>query len=367
MFVKVGMNAKSEGCSIPRRVTVICPSYSKGAVGADVNNARNAAKILQQAGFSVTLPELPVNESPLGIYNSYIKTIFSRTFIKSIFNAQGIVYTFFLPVTFVTGILKKVFGVKFLLIAFVAGAPLDSVWLKLYIPLLIATSRLCDGVVFHKYAWTLRFAKYSNKFTVVSGIVIDEQKLVSKRSDAQGWRVVNKLTDKMLVGVIGPFRGKNNSTLNFVLDNMGRFDPRIVFIMIGEFDSRRFHSNERMKFIGKVEDMVDSLRLVDCLLIVREFRTGAPMSKMVYAMGAGLCVVTNETEGLPVNNWEHAIVCRTGGIVATLNYLVNNQSELHRIGKNALEFARKEFNSKIENAKLSEFFADLWQDIGNYK
>ena len=157
------------------------------------------------------------------------------------------------------------------------------------------------------------------------------------------------LEGKVLVGVIGPFNSGNRPSIKYVFDRLNRFSDNIAFVFVGDVNSTDIIQNERAVFVGHADNLLGFLRNLDCVLIPRFFKTGSVMGKMVYAMAAGLPVVTNNPENMEVINGLQAVIGQMEELPNLLNELVANQEKMRLIGRNAKLYVLK--NHSLEKTK----------------
>jgi glycosyltransferase involved in cell wall biosynthesis len=350
-----------------RKVLIVCPGYTAGAIGADYDNARGVAELLKTSGYSVSLLDFEKKAKNMNLHTLYFTSILGNRLKlwRSLLSFDdGLVYGFFLPVVFAMSMVKKALGLRFKLVGFMAGAPLSSSWLvrALYLFMAILTVRTCDGMVFHRESFATRFSKLSKKSIQLGGILIDESIPIYNVLEKQNYKKEIGLKDKVLVGVIGPFNGVNLPALRYVLENLDKFSEKIVFVLIGDISEQQHINNPKLIFTGRVDNLVYTLSMLDCALIPRFSKTGAPMSKMVYAMAAGLAVVTNDPEGMRVRNGVEAMVGSLAELPNLLNSLADNGYLRSEIGKNARNYIIKYYNKRLEGERLVRFFESVQVD-----
>ena len=354
---------KNVNSSSVKKVLIVCPGYSRGATGADYDIATGVAELLKASGFSVSLLDFGKQPKKVNI-TFYLTSILGNRLKlwKSLLSfGDGLVYGFFLPVVFAMSIAKKALGLRFKLVGFMSGAPLSSSWLvrTLYLFMAILTVRTCDGMVFDREAGVTRLASLSRKSIQLGGILVDESIPLCSELEKRNWRKRMMVEDKVLVGVIGPFGGVYLRNLQYILDNLDKFSQKIVFVLIGDLYEVQRINDPRLIFTGRVDNLMYALSMLDCALILRFFKTGAPMTKMVYAMAAGLAVVTNDPEGMHVRNGVEAMVGSLAELPNLLNCLAEDEYLRRKIGNNARNYIIKYYNKRLEGERLVRFFESV--------
>lgn len=98
------------------------------------------------------------------------------------------------------------------------------------------------------------------------------------------------------VGLVGPFDNLFNAfQLKFLVDNLGRFDPRIAFVLIGECPAPP--SSPRISltgFLPSVSEYASAIRGLDALLVPVDRATFGPKNKVLEALAS--CVPVFMTE-----------------------------------------------------------------------
>jgi glycosyltransferase involved in cell wall biosynthesis len=164
---------------------------------------------------------------------------------------------------------------------------------------------------------------------------------------------------KISVGLVGPFFGQNARSVEYVDQHLHLFDPKIVFIFVGDLEQRNLKANHRMIFTGRVESLEAVLGAFDCLLIPRFADIGSPMRKMVYGMAASLPVVTNSAEGMLITNGVHAQIDSLEHLPNALNDLANDPRKRQEMGAEARLYVRKNHSKDIMINRLIEFMENL--------
>jgi glycosyltransferase involved in cell wall biosynthesis len=162
------------------------------------------------------------------------------------------------------------------------------------------------------------------------------------------------------VGLIGPFI-QNDVTnyyfLDFIYQNIDRFDARIKFIIIGQCDYRM--ANERISYTGYLndfQDYVDQLTLLDAVLVPAKFPSFGALTKILEPMACSVPVFTTPV-GLVsfdhVTPGEDILVCDESELVAKVNESLFDSDLMERVGKNARYTIEKYYTKTVNSKKLT--------------
>lgn len=213
-----------------------------------------------------------------------------------------------------------------------------------------------DGVIVNPVDSLVSFVRVrARSFATIPGVLIDTN--VVNRHELAAARIRKELGlgNRPLVGLVGPFHDWNRPSIDFVRRNSGLFEPEISFMFIGKYSRGDSFTDERVIFVGHVEDFVDYLSACDCLLVPRLARFGGPMNKMVYAMAIGLPVVTNNPEGMSVTNGENVILSQLSDLPREVNRLIQNPGLKEAIGRNARMYVEENYSANANEEKLVSY------------
>ena len=166
--------------------------------------------------------------------------------------------------------------------------------------------------------------------------------------ERRGWQ------DKRVVGLIGAFDKKwNEYALEFLDENIGKFDERIQFVIIGKCErSKRVH---RCLYAGFVEDLPGILSCLDAVLVARRLATSGPLNKIIQSMSCSLPVFTTP-QGMIGMDYAHQgndiIVAKENEMVRTVNSWIFDDDFMKTIGKNARQTVEKRYSNAANAAKL---------------
>jgi glycosyltransferase involved in cell wall biosynthesis len=174
------------------------------------------------------------------------------------------------------------------------------------------------------------------------------------------------------VGLIGPFIQKydinriflvSNYFLDFVYQNIGRFDARINFIVIGQCDYKI--TNERISYTGYLSDFhdyVDQLTRLDAVLVPAKFPSFGALTKVLEPMACSVPVFTTPV-GLVsfdhVSPGEDILVCDESELVAKVNESLFDVDLMERVGKNARRTVETYYSTAANSEKLTKVIEKL--------
>lgn len=161
-----------------------------------------------------------------------------------------------------------------------------------------------------------------------------------------------------LIGLIGPFNLKfNEHFLTFLYENINRFNNRIKFMIIGHCDYRI--ENERIIYTGYVEDYIDHVSCLDCVLVPSEIATTGPLNKVLEPMSLGLPVFTTPAGlvGLDyVTPGKDILVFEEKDLVDKIHELIFNEEFIKEIGGNARHTVETHYSKEVNMKKLTAVF-----------
>ena len=100
------------------------------------------------------------------------------------------------------------------------------------------------------------------------------------------------ISEDIVVGLIGSFNNDyNGQSLEYLYQNIDKFDSRIKFLIIGSVDNRIV--NPKIIYTGYVADYVGYLSALDALMVYRKVRTDGAINRMVEVMSMGIPAFAN--------------------------------------------------------------------------
>ena len=164
--------------------------------------------------------------------------------------------------------------------------------------------------------------------------------------------------ERKTVGLIGPFYQSNinNYFLDFLYQNVQKFDARINFIVIGLCDYKI--ANERISYTGYLSDFqnyVDQLAHLDAVLVPAKFSSFGALTKVLEPMACSVPVFTTPA-GLVsfdhVTPGEDILICDESELVAKVNESLFDLALMERVGKNARCTIEKYYSETLNSEKL---------------
>jgi glycosyltransferase involved in cell wall biosynthesis len=160
--------------------------------------------------------------------------------------------------------------------------------------------------------------------------------------------------DLHLVGLIGPFDYKwNEAALEFLEENLDKFDKRILFVVIGNCEGRK--NLDRCYYAGFVEDLPGLLSCLDAVLVARRLSTSGPLNKILQSMSCSLPVFTTPQGIVGIEhakNGTNIIVVEERDMPRTINSLLFNEELVKFIGANARDIVLKYYSHEACASRL---------------
>ena len=203
------------------------------------------------------------------------------------------------------------------------------------------------------------YGKFNKNIFIVQNFV-DETKFKPQKSSSE--RILNEKEQKN-VGLIGPFNQEydtnrnflvSSSILDFLYNNIHRFDARINFIVIGECDNQI--ANERISYTGYLsdfQDYVDQLMALDAVLVPSKFSSFGALTKVLEPMACSVPVFTTPAGLISfdhVTPGKDILIYDESELVAKVNENLFDVELMGRVGKNARHTIEK-FYSETVNCK----------------
>lgn len=196
---------------------------------------------------------------------------------------------------------------------------------------------------------TYDFYKNHNKKIDLIPVFIDESQFHKK----------SKLNnDKKIIGLIGPFEEYifNEYFLDFVYENIGKFDDKIEFKIIGKCKNKII--NERIFYTGYIEDVneyISEISSLDAVVIPSKVATSGPLNKIIEPMACSLPVFTTPkgVVGLyKAENCNNILIFNEDELVDGINELIFNDELMERIGINARITVENYYSKNVNKEKI---------------
>jgi glycosyltransferase involved in cell wall biosynthesis len=203
------------------------------------------------------------------------------------------------------------------------------------------------------------YGKFNKNIVIVQNFVDEKQFKPQESSHEQILKDIGGKT----IGLIGPFTQKyditrnflvSNSFLDYLYQNIQKFDVRINFIIIGQCDYKI--ENERISYTGYLsdfQDYIDQLTHLDAVLVPAKFSSFGALTKVLEPMACSVPVFTTP-HGLVsfdhVTPGEDILIYDESELADKVNEFLFDIELMERVGKNARRTIEK-FYSKTMNSK----------------
>jgi len=214
--------------------------------------------------------------------------------------------------------------------------------------------RRCDLVIALSGRIVKFYQRYARQIELVP-VFVDTN--VYRRNESAGQEIRERFgwRGKRVVGLIGPFDYNrwNDSALEYLEQNLDKFDERIVFAIIGKCKSKKLG---RCVYTGFVDDLPEMLSSLDAVLVARRLATSGPLNKIVESMSCSLPVFTTP-EGVVgmdyAKNGKDLIVATESKMTATLNSLIFNDDLMRTIGQKARQTVETNYSYEANAGRLT--------------
>jgi len=201
-----------------------------------------------------------------------------------------------------------------------------------------------------------------NKHIVVVQNFIDENEFKPQQNSRKR---MSDDKERKNVGLIGPFLQEydtnrnflvSSSILDFVYQNIHRFDARINFIVIGQCDYKI--ANDRISYTGYLNDFqeyVDQLTHLDAVMVPAKFSSFGALTKVLEPMACSVPVFTTPA-GLVsfdhVTPGEDMLVFEETELVEKVNKYLFDVDLMESVGKNARRTVETYYSTATNSEKL---------------
>jgi glycosyltransferase involved in cell wall biosynthesis len=123
----------------------------------------------------------------------------------------------------------------------------------------------------------------------------------------------------------------------------------------------RLQSNQFI-YTGYVDNYIDHISCLDCVLIPSKIPTGGPLNKIVEAMSLGLPVFTTPQGMVGLYHarpGKDILVFKEDKLVAKLNELVFNKELMAEVGNNARAAVESQYSIKAHGEKLVSIISSM--------
>jgi glycosyltransferase involved in cell wall biosynthesis len=205
------------------------------------------------------------------------------------------------------------------------------------------------------------YEKFNKRIFIIQNFV-DETKFKPQRRSSE--RIIGE-KERKNVGLIGPFiqtRDTNrnsvvsSSILDFLYENIHRFDERIHFVVIGQCDYRI--ANERISYTGYLSDFqeyVNQLTVLDAVLVPSKFSSFGALTKVLEPMACSVPVFTTPVGLISfdhVTAGKDILVYNESELVAKVNEGLFDVGLMERVGKNARRTVEEYYSETVNSRQL---------------
>lgn len=205
------------------------------------------------------------------------------------------------------------------------------------------------------------YGKFNKRICIVQNFV-DEKQLKPQKNSRQR---ISDNKERKNVGIIGPFFQKydmnrnflvSNYFLDFLYQNIHRFDSRIYFTVIGQCDYKIAH--ERISYTGYIsdfQDYVDQLGLLDAVLVPSKYSSFGALTKVLEPMACSVPIFTTPA-GLVsfdhVRPGEDILIYDEAELVDKVNKYLFDVELMESVGKNARNTIEEYYSKTVNSEKL---------------
>lgn len=202
----------------------------------------------------------------------------------------------------------------------------------------------------------LRFYKKHSKNIDLIPLFIDEN-VFKKNKEGDKYKVKT-------IGMIGPFYNTHNKGfLDFIYNNLDRFDNRINFVVIGRCDSK-IKSNRIVYtgYLDSIQEYVNQVSRLDAVLVHRVYLITGPYTKVIESMSCSLPVFTTPKAMVGLEHAKHGrdiFIFEENKLIDKINELIFDDELLEKIGRNARITVEKYYSKKVNTKKLIDIIESL--------
>lgn len=165
------------------------------------------------------------------------------------------------------------------------------------------------------------------------------------------------------IGLIGPFNTvRNEYYLEFLYNNIERFNDNIKFIIIGNCENKI--RNDKIVYTGYIKnhlDYMEQLSSLDAVLIPSKIATLGPLTKILEPMACSIPVFTTPKGVVGLSNYknkENILIFTEENIVNGINESISNKNLMEKVVKKSREYFKKYYSKKANENKLLKIFKE---------
>ena len=281
--------------------------------------------------------------------------------VRTLISYRGLVGCTSMPVTLTAIIIRAIVGSRIRLTTWLHGMPANGLLRVVYRLLSVVVLRNCEAVSSDELSGAFPIVmRYSRHAIPMPNVLLPEYESNSTlRTILRNSMGIN---NEFVLGIVGSFKGRNRYKIDYIISNLARFNEGTFFTFIGDFDGLPI-ANKRFRFLGRVPNLMESFRVLDAILILRERVTLSPMSKMIYAMHAGIPVVTNSDEGLGAISGRDALIGEDDTLPKLVNLLIDDAQLRLQVSENGRRLVESLYGEK----KMAPFLEYVDQALRNHR
>lgn len=152
--------------------------------------------------------------------------------------------------------------------------------------------------------------------------------------------------------------------INHVWYDMNFEFPELKFYLAGRNIPNSFFDYNNQNHIGVLGEIDDAIQFMNekAIMVVPLFSGSGIRVKILEGMGLGKCIIATSlgAQGIEAVNGEHILIAETAEeFKSHIRNLIDNPSEIIRIGKNALRLVKEKYDNKKIVADTLKFYEGL--------
>ncbi len=170
-----------------------------------------------------------------------------------------------------------------------------------------------------------------------------------------------------IIGIIGPFeRGNvNNHFIDFIRDNLDRFDARIKFKVIGKIEECLKFEHGRVEYTGYLDSVADyaaAINGLDAVIVPSITESYGALNKILEPMAMGKIVYTTPAGyvGLEdIKAGEALFVTEEKQMLDTVNETIFEEALLERVSIAAVKVIAERYSTSVNLEKISRVLSEM--------
>jgi len=215
-----------------------------------------------------------------------------------------------------------------------------------------------------KNTFVKRYKLKKEKVTVIpSGCHLLELPDKNYKNDVKEGFGIN--SDKLIVFFHGLFSHPPNKEAfekieSYIAPRFKKINERALFVLAGTKLPR--FKRENILSLGFVKDLYKILSVADIAIVPLTRGAGTKLKILDYlCMGLPIVTTKKGIEGIDAKNYEHAIIVSDVNeeFINAIEYLIENEDERKRLGRNARKLAEKKYDWNKIGKKLDKLYRRL--------